>query len=165
MNTQTLSTILAATVSCLAAYGHASAQIENPYQLITKQIAAPVPRLALMGAESAMKGKVQYHKIVLAVTNRDKYDLQMFTLPDSVKLPPNPCRGAHTRMVAAIYDERGTAYTKCTPMPGRDSLGAINFLIQKGSAIPRFVYVVLTDLSTGGAYRSNLVSPSTGVTK
>lgn len=165
MNIRMLSTLLAAAVMCLGVSGPAAAQLANPFPQITKQVAAPVPKLALMGAASAAKAGVQYHKIVLSITNRDKYETQMFVLPDGVKLPPNPCGGVRTRVVSAVFDERGTILSKCMPVANRDSLGAINFLIQKGSAIPKFVYVVLTDLGTGGAYRSNLVSPSTGATK
>ena len=160
-----LSTILAATVICLAAFVHVSAQIASPYPRLIKQVAAPLPKVALMGAAQTTKGKIQYHKIVLTITNRDKFDPQMFTLPDGVKLPTNPCAGSRTRVVAAVYDDRGNLYSKCMPVQGKVSLGKVSFLVEKGKAIPNFVYIVLTDLKTSGAYRSNLVSPSTGATK
>jgi len=154
---------LSLTILCLA--GSAQAQIANPYPPLSRQVAAPIPKLALLGAVGVTKGRTQYHKVTLTVTNRDKFSQQMFDIPEISKLPPNPCAASKTRIVAAVYSDLGKPLSKCSPISARDSLGEIAFLILKGSAIPNYVYLVLSDLQTGAAYRSNLVSPSTGATK
>ena len=141
------------------------AQIANPYPLMTKQVAAPLPKLALMGAVGETRSGVQYNKVILTITNSDKYDSQMFVLPSGVKLPPNPCAGSRARIVAAVYAEAGKQYASCIPMPRPGSLSEFSFLIEKGKPVPPYVFAVLTDLKTGAAYRSNLISPSTGLTK
>ena len=141
------------------------AQLANPYPPIQKQVAAPLPKLALKGAVVETRKGIQYHKIVLTVTNRDKYDPQMFTMPNGEKLPLNPCTRSRTRVVAAVYGNRGSLFSKCMPVVGKDALGEVSFLIEKGKPIPNFVYLVMTDLKTSGAYRSNFVSPLNGATK
>jgi len=141
------------------------AQIANPYPQMTKQVAAPVPKLALIGAVGETKAGVAYHKIILTITNADKYDSEMFAVPAGTKLPPNPCGYAATRVVAAVYAEGGKHYASCMPVPRPGSLDRFSFLIEKGKTVPPFVFVVLTDRKTGAAYRSNLISPSTGLSK
>ena len=85
-------------------------QIDVPYPQ-PKQVAAPLPKLALKGSVAEVKKGIQYHKIILTVTNSDVYPDAMFALADSVKLPPNPCSGSRSRIVRAIYDNRGNTYS------------------------------------------------------
>src|SRR5688572_32496859 len=56
-----------------------------------RQVPAPLPKLALHGAVGETKGGVRYHRIVLTITNRERYSSGMFLIPVGRKLPPNPC--------------------------------------------------------------------------
>ncbi len=132
---------------------------------IVKQASAPKLKVVLMGAVAETKGTTQYHKIVLQVTNRSSLSRDLFITPQPALLPPNPCKGTRARLVAAVYDGRGPVLSSCTAIASRDDLGGLSFLIEKGKTIPKFVYVVLTDLKTGSAFKSNLVSPLDGSTK
>src|SRR5688572_26567585 len=118
-----LITLAGAVVLQLFAFSTtAQAQIANPYPQMTKQVAAPLPKLALIGAVAETKAGVGYHKIILTITNAGKYDSQMFVLPTGTKLPPNPCGFTVTRVVAAVYAERGKHYATCMPVPRPGSL-------------------------------------------
>lgn len=130
-----------------------------------KQIPAALPKLALLGAVGDTKAGVPYHKIVLAITNWDKYPSEMFLVPVGRKLPPNTCREVKARVVISVYSNRGSAMAECISMPRPADLGRFTFQIQKGKSVPDFVYAVITDRHTGAVYRSNLVSPWTGATK
>ena len=141
----------------------ALAQVRDPMPTFEKQVAAPLPKLALMGAVGVRVGRKEFHKITFSVTNRDRYLSSMFGAEPY--LPLNPCGPKSTRMVVSIYDDHGGAQTRCRQMNTRDSLGDITLLIEKGKPVPDYIYVVLTDLKTGAPYRSNLVSPWTGLTK
>jgi hypothetical protein len=55
--------------------------------------------------------------------------------------------------------------TKCMYFSSPSAMQSFSFTVEKGAVIPKFVYLVLTDVQTGGAYRSNLVSPWTGLGK
>ena len=145
--------------------GEADAQVNGVQPEIARQVPAPLPRLALSGAVGETKGGVQYHRIVLMITNWEKYSSEMFLVPTGRKLPPNPCAEVTTRVVITVYSERGAPMAGCIPMPKPANLGTFSFLIQKGKPVPDFVYVVIHDRYTRGAYRSNLVSPSGGQTK
>lgn len=133
--------------------------------LTVKQAFAAKPKVAYMGAVAETKGATQYHKIVLQVTNRSSLSRDLFMLPPLTLLPPNPCKRSRTRLVAAVYDELGPVLSSCMPIGSRDDLGKLSFLIEKGKTIPKFVYVVLTDLKTAASYKSNFVSPLNGETK
>lgn len=130
-----------------------------------RQVAAPLPKLALLGAEPYTRGGKKYHRIVLTVTNHDRYSLSMFETGSIPALPPNPCVNLKARVTAAVYSESGETMTKCMSFPTPSSLKSFAFLVEQGKPIPKFVYLVLTDIKTGGAYRSNLISPSTGLGK
>jgi hypothetical protein len=130
-----------------------------------RQVPAPLPKLALLGAAGETKAGIEYHRVILAITNWERYSSEMFLVPGGRKLPPNPCSGVTTRMVIAVYAERGTLLAGCIPKPAPADLGKVSFLIQKGKSIPDFVYIVMHDRHTGAAYRSNMVSPSSGATK
>ncbi|HUR99570.1 MAG TPA: hypothetical protein VMZ26_16005 [Pyrinomonadaceae bacterium] len=124
-----------------------------------------VPKVVLMGATSATKGTTQYHDIILQVTNRDVINGNLFTLPGFAGLPPNPCKKSRTRIVLGIYTDWGVALDSCRSIGAPEQLREVPLLIEKGKPIPRFVYLVLTDLKTGTQYKSNYVSPSDGTTK
>lgn len=130
-----------------------------------RQVPAVLPKLSLTGAVGENLGRIQYHKIILAITNWDKYPSEMFSIPQGRKLPPNPCAAAATRMVLAVYSERGALLASCIAMPKAADLGKFAFRIQKGKQVPEYVYAVLNDRHTGAVYRSNLVSPFGGATK
>ena len=132
---------------------------------LEKQVAAPLPKVALLGAEPYARGGKKYHRIVLTVTNHDKYSPKMFETGAIPALPPNPCINPKARVTAAVYSETGEAMTKCMYFPTPNSLKSFSFLVEQGKPIPKFVYLVLTDIKTGGAYRSNLISPWTGMGK
>ena len=149
--------IAAMTFACSAV-----AQIANPYQ-IERQVAAPVPKLALLGAETGVQDGAKYSKIIFSVQNREKYDPQMFVAGPN--LPPNPCKAAGTRIVAAIYSESGFAQTSCIPIRSQGALASFSYLTLHGKPVPKYVYAVLTDRQTGAAYRSNVISPWTGLGK
>ena len=51
------------------------------------------PRLALKGAVAHTQDNKQFHKVILTITNKDKFPSKMFELAESDKLQPNPCRG------------------------------------------------------------------------
>ena len=124
------------------------------------------PKLALKGAVGYERYGKQYHKIILTVENRNKFSAKMFELGAGEKLQPNPCRDkVKTRIVMFVFSERGKPIASCLAISSRDALEAPLFLIEKGKAIPGFVYIVLTDLKTGAKYKSNLVSPFGGETK
>ena len=119
-----------------------------------------------MGAVAYERDGKQYHKIILTVTNRDKFAAKMFEISAGEKLPPNPCRKkVKTRVVLSVFGEDGKKIADCLAVASKAALEAPAFLIEKGASIPEFVYVVLTDLKTGSTYKSNLVSPSGGATK
>lgn len=145
--------------------GEANAQTSGSDAEVIRQVPAPLPKLALNGAVGETRGGVQYHRIILAITNWERYSFEMFFLPSGRKLPPSPCSEVKTRVLVAVYAGRGTLISGCIPMPKPADLGKISFLIQKGKSIPDFVYIVIHDRHTGAAYRSNLVSPYSGVTK
>jgi hypothetical protein len=124
------------------------------------------PKLALKGAVAHSEGNKQFHKIILTVTNKDKFPSKMFELTESEKLPPNPCsEKLQVRNVLAVYTEEGKLIAGCMPLNSIHALDAQSFLIEKGTSIPAYVYVVITDLKTGANYKSNLISPFTGDTK
>ena len=157
--------VCAAMAIALLISGEATAQVNGMQAELARQVPAPLPKLALNGAVGETKGGVQYHRIVLMITNWEKYSSEMFLVPTGRKLPPNPCAEVTTRVVITIYSERGAPMAGCIPMPKQADLGKFSFLIQKGKPVPDFVYVVIHDRYTRGAYRSNLVSPSGGQTK
>jgi len=130
-----------------------------------KQVAAPLPKIALMGAEPFTRSGKKYHRLVMTVTNWDKYSASMFEVGPTPLLPPNPCANPKVRITAAIYGENGTLITKCMHFSSASAMQSFSFAIEKGATVPKFVYLVLTDGKTGGAYRSNLVSPWTGLAK
>lgn len=130
-----------------------------------KKASGVPPKVVLMGAVAETKGTTQYHKIVLQVTNRSSLSRDMFILTPPTQLPPNPCKRSRTRLVAAVYDELGPVLSSCMAIRSRDDLGELSFLIEKGKTIPKFVYVLLTDLKTAASYKSNFVSPLDGSTK
>lgn len=145
----------------------AQAQDNEKNILIKPTTSAVKPKLALKGATAAeTKDGKQYHKIVLTVTNRDKFPAKIFELGANVKLPPNPCREkVRTRIVLAVFGADGKQFASCLPIASPQALEAPSFLIEKGKTIPDFVYIILTDLKTGASLKSNLVSPSNGETK
>ncbi len=157
--------VFAAMAIALLISGDADAQVHGVQAELARQVPAPLPKLALNGAVGETKGGVQYHRIVLMITNWEKYSSEMFLVPTGRKLPPNPCAVVISRVWITVYSERGVPLSGCIPMPKPAALGKFSFLMQKGKPVPDFVYVVVNDRHTGGAYRSNLVSPSSGLTK
>ena len=157
--------VVAVVVSATALSREADAQTNGMTAETIRQVPAPLPKLALGGAVAETKGGVQYHRIVLTITNWERYSSEMFLIPVGRRLPPNPCADVKTRVVVAVYAERGGLVSGCIAMPAPSDLGKIRFLIQKGKSVPDFVYIVMHDRHTGAAYRSNLVSPSSGQTK
>ena len=153
-----------AVLQVLAVATPSTAQIANPYPQIVKQVPAPLPRVALNGAIGETRNGLQYHKIILMITNWEKFPPQIFVHPIGMILPPNSC-GESTRVVMTIKSEPGTPVTGCIHIAKPADLGKFAFVVQKGKPVPQFVYVVVTDLHTGAAYRSNLVSPWSGATK
>jgi hypothetical protein len=145
--------------------GEIEAQTKGVHPEAIKQVASPLPKLALNGALSETRGGVQYHRVVLMITNWQRYSTEMFLLPAARKLPPSPCSEVKTRIVISVHSERGAQLSGCIPVPNAADLGKFSFPIPKGKPVPDFVYVVMHDRLTDAAYRSNLVSPSTGLTK
>jgi hypothetical protein len=157
--------ILAVTVQLGCQAREAEAQTGVVPSEAVRQVPAPLPKLALNGAAAETMGRTHYHKVILTITNWDRYSSEMFAVPHGRKLPPNPCADARTRIVLSVYSERGALIANCIAMPKPADLGRFAFLIQKGKAVPEYVYAVITDRHTGAVYRSNLVSPSGGATK
>lgn len=155
-------TCLAILVSVSA---RADAQTAGGQAEMIRQVPGPLPKLALNGATGETKGGIQYHRITLMITNWDKFSSEMFLHPTGRKLPPNPCAEVKTRIVIAVYSERGALLAGCLAMPKAPDLGKFSFLSQKGKSVPDFVYAVVLDRYTGAAYRSNMVSPWSGSTK
>lgn len=158
----TTSIIALLQLAVLATSSYAQDPVLSP--AIVKQASAPKLKVVLMGAVAETKGTTQYHKIILQVTNRSSLSRDLFTLPPLIQLPPNPCKRAQTRLVAAVYDELGSVLASCMAIGSRDDLAGLSFLIEKGKTIPKFVYVVLTDRKTGSVLKSNPVSPLDGST-
>ena len=123
------------------------------------------PKLALLGAEQVTTNGKDYHKIVLTVTNRDNLEAKAFELAADVQLPPNPCGDLKVRFVMQVYGSDRRSYRKCIAVRTAAYLKSPFFLIETGKPLPEFVYIVLTDLQTGVSFKSNLVSPSTGLIK
>jgi hypothetical protein len=145
--------------------GEAYTQENGVQAEVARQIPAPLPKLALNGAVPEWKGGVHYHRIVLMITNWERYSSDMFLVPTGRKISSNSCADAGSRVVITVFSDRGTPLSGCIPMPKPADLGKFSFLFRKGPTVPDFVYVVIYDRYTGGAYRSNLVSPSSGHTK
>ena len=159
------SILIYAAIGMLVLSAVINAQTTNPNPPLVKQIAAPLPKLALIGATTTTSGRTQFFRIVLTVTNRNEIPQQLFEIPVGGKLPPNPCTGVKSRAAAVVYSERGTPMGKCIALNTRDSLHNFSFLVEKGKTVPPFVYVIVADLYTGAVYRSNMVSPFGGATK
>ena len=158
-------TILSIIVCILIGASAAGAQITTPDLTDIKTLKVIQPKLALLGAEKAVINGKEYHKIVLTVTNRDKFSPKMFELPSGVQLPPNPCGNLKVRVVMEVYGNDGRSYRKCLAVRAPEYLKSPSFFIETGKPIPDFVYIVLTDMQTGVVYKSNLISPSTGASK
>jgi len=126
-----------------------------------------VPKLRLRGAEPFhIGGSVpkDFHKIIFTFSNWDKFPAKWFEpVPDSTKLPPIPCRQlpTKTRVFLILRSEDGNL-SRCTPMNAKEDF---YFLLEKDKPIPEFVYVEVTDRTNGLKFKSNLVSPSSGVVK
>ncbi|HKP68393.1 MAG TPA: hypothetical protein VJV05_03850 [Pyrinomonadaceae bacterium] len=129
-----------------------------------RQLPAPVPKLILNSGATEIQGRRQ-QRIALTITNWEKYPAEMFAPSAELKLPPNPCSGATSRIVISIYSHRGDPLVGCILASRPESLRSFTFAIQRGKPMPDFVYVVIHDRYTGAAYRSNLVSPATGATR
>jgi len=160
--------ILLFTILTLIPDAETNAQVPGVQPQTIKQVPGPLPKLALLGAVAEGAGGVQYHKIILTITNWGKYNPAMFVLPMvpmGRKLPPNPCGDIKSRVAAIVYSERGAPLSPCIAMPQPVNLGTFHFLTRKGTSVPQFIYAVIHDQYTGGVYRSNLVSPWTGATK
>jgi len=130
-----------------------------------RQVPAPLPKLVLNGRPNAIKQGATSRKIALTITNWEKYSAEMFQVPAGQSLPPSPCSQTSARIVISIYSERGDLLAACVAAPAPVNLGRLTVGIQKGMPVPEFVYAVVSDRITGAAYRSNLVSPSSGATK
>ncbi len=143
----------------------ATAQTTGVAPEVAKQTPALLPKLALKGAVAESKSGVQYHKVILTITNWEKYNTSMFALPIGKALPATACVGIKSRVMVVVFSERGALLSGCIPIAQPDDLSAFSFLIKKGSTVPQFIYAVMSDQYTGAVYRSNLVSPLTGATK
>ncbi len=155
--------------ACLFVLGTVSvqAQIENKNIIAKPPTTIGIkPKVALNGAVGYERDGKQYHKIILIVTNRDKYSAKMFGLGEGEKLPPNPCRNkVKTRIVMSVFGEDDKQIASCLAISSAQALERPSFLVEKGKIVPEFVYIVLTDLKTGATNKSNLVSPFGGETK
>jgi hypothetical protein len=126
-----------------------------------------VPKLRLRGAEAYHVGgsvPKDFHKVIFTFLNWDKIPAQWFQpAPDSPVLPPNPCRQQYTptRMFLILHSEDGKL-KQCRSLTSKEDF---YFLLEKGKPIPEFVYVEVTDRTNGLKFKSNLVSPSSGLTK
>ncbi|HUR96676.1 MAG TPA: hypothetical protein VMZ26_01285 [Pyrinomonadaceae bacterium] len=154
-------TLFAITLAGRDAFGQAAgAHPEN-----IRQVSAPLPKLALTEAANDVKPGVLFRKVVLGITNWEKYPADMFKAQSGTRLPDNPCSQTSSRIVVSVYSARGDLLAGCIGVPTPSDLGKFGFRIYKGKPVPEFVYAVLNDRLTGAAYRSNLVSPSNGGTK
>jgi hypothetical protein len=157
--------ILTLTILFTISVANTDAQTPDMQPELLKQVPARLPKLALLGAVAETKGGVPYHKIVLTITNWEKYDPDMFVLPIGKRFTGGSCGEVKARIVVLVYSERGTPLSGCVPMSQPADLSTFSFLIRKGSSVPKFIYAVMNDQSTGAVYRSNLVSPFGGETK
>jgi len=64
-------------------------------------------------------------------------------------------------MFLILHSEDGKI-ARCTPLSSKEDF---YFLFEKEKPIPEFVYVEVTDRTTGLKFKSNLVSPSSGILK
>jgi len=152
----------------LFALGTVSADAQNGDKNISVKTTNVIvkPKLALLGAVAYERDGKQYHKIILTVENRNKLSAKMFELSEGEKLPPNSCRlKEKTRVVLSVFGENGKQIASCLKVASAQALEEPSFLIEKGKPVPEFIYIVLTDLKTGTALKSNLVSPFGGETK
>lgn len=126
-----------------------------------------IPKLRLRGAEPFHIGGTDpkdLHKIIFTFANWDKFPAKWFQpAADSPKLPPNPCRQLPTdaRMFLILRSEDGKL-ARCTPLTSKEDF---YFLLEKDKPIPEFVYVEVTDRTNGMKFKSNLISPSSGLIK
>jgi len=67
--------------------------------------------------------------------------------------------------VMSVFGEDGKQIESCLAISSAEALERPSFLVEKGKTVPKFVYIVLTDLKTGASFKSNLVSPFGGATK
>jgi hypothetical protein len=125
------------------------------------------PKLRLRGAEAHHVGgslPKDFHKIIFTFLNWEKFPAQWFQpVPDSPNPPPNPCRQLHTptRMFLILHSEDGKM-KRCTPLTSKEDF---YYLFEKEKPLPEFVYVEVIDRTNGMKFKSNLVSPSSGLTK
>ena len=131
----------------------------------TRQVPAPLPKLALVEVVGELKNQLPYFRFVLMITNWEKYSSEMFLVPTGRKLPPNPCAEVTSRVVIRVYSEQGASLSKCIAMPKPADLGNFSYYFRRGPTPPAFVYVVVHDRYTGGSYKSNLISFATGKPK
>lgn len=152
-------------ITLVFAAREACCQADGNQQEMIRQVPAPLPKLALNGSSHDTKAGVPFRKIVLTITNWEKYPAEMFQVQSGRRLPPNQCSQTSSRIVISVYSERGDLLTGCIAVATPANLGRFALLIPKGKSLPEFVYAVVSDRFTDAAYRSNLVSPSSGATK
>ncbi|OUC16431.1 MAG: hypothetical protein B0A82_01750 [Alkalinema sp. CACIAM 70d] len=118
---------------------------------------ALTPRLVFKGTEAYTANGKQWIRYKLAIANKEIFPAELFgPAPD---LPP--C-GSNTQASRTWVDIFNTAnnqriYGFCA-LSSQQDLDSLWFAVERGTAPPRQVYVVLTDRRTNTAYRSNSVT-------
>ncbi|MGI0493007.1 hypothetical protein ACN4EG_14590 [Alkalinema pantanalense CENA528] len=118
---------------------------------------ALTPRLVFKGTEAYTANGKQWIRYKLAIANKEIFPAELFaSAPD---LPP--C-GSNTNASRTWVDIFNTAtnqriYGFCALSSPQD-LDSLWFAVERGTAPPQQVYVVLTDRKTSTSYRSNSVT-------
>jgi hypothetical protein len=118
--------------------------------------ALPTPQAKFAGTEEYEAQGKQWTRYKLALLNRSDYAKELFApAPD---LPPCGGNKNSARTWVDIYDrkDRRKIYSFCA-IEGPKELGYLWFPVEKGSATPSSVYVVITDRRNRMRATSNVV--------
>jgi len=118
--------------------------------------ALPTPQAKFTGTEEYEAQGKQWTRYKLALLNRSDYAKELFApAPD---LPPCGENKNSARTWVDIYDRQGRRkiYGFCA-LAGPKELGYLWFPVEKGSAVPSSVYVVITDRRNRMRATSNVV--------
>jgi hypothetical protein len=116
----------------------------------------PAPELVVAGKEDRSLGGKEYTRYELSVANWDLYPADLFeAAPD---LPPCGTNTEASRTWVDIYDQDGGRIHGFCALSSPEGLRHLWFDVERGAALPKSVYITLTDRRCDDVYVSNLVS-------
>jgi WD40 repeat protein len=115
----------------------------------------PLPILAFRGKEDSKSGGREYTRYTFTIANRRDFPAELFTL--SPDLPPIGLNRNASRTIVSLYNANGAYLYGFAGLQSSDGLDGIWFVVEKGQAAPKEVYVVVHDRKLDRKYKSNLV--------